>query len=284
MSKYRQRIYTEDSTKGMSKINPKTYKRDVLMQVWMQSRHLATLLKWFDNEGVIVRFRSEIVQRTVEQVVEHLVKNGIVEMVEFSDDAVEILNRFDASNNPSGRGEKNVLHNLTLDDRRREREERYNPDFRHSQDNLQPQETNEPEEETMDELVARGTKIYNEKLAKEKEEELKRQEDRIKDSYVVDKEGIVRFKGEKNDKSPIGEEKKRKFDEEQELRDKEWEEEQRKKKELALDEKKKEKETVKAQGIVSRLESVDIRVRSDEEILEDRVRKDKEQDRLLSQM
>jgi hypothetical protein len=116
--------YVEDSTKGRSRVNPRKYKRDVLMQVWLQSRHLATLLKWLEDEGMFVRFRSEIVQITLEQVVEHLVSTGVVEMVEYAEDAQKLLERFEVKSNIDGRGRggKNTFHNLTLDDRRKSRQ------------------------------------------------------------------------------------------------------------------------------------------------------------------
>lgn len=122
--KYDRHKYVEDSTKGKSVLDPKSYKRDVLMQVWLQSRYLATLLKWLDKSSTFVKFRSDIVQIVMEQVVHHLVDNGEVEMVEFATDAQSILSgRFGAQSNPSGRGGKNAYHNLVLDERRKEKDE-----------------------------------------------------------------------------------------------------------------------------------------------------------------
>jgi len=124
MRKYRYKpgIYTEDSTKGASLLgNPKTYKRDVLVQVWMQSRHLATLLNWLESIDRKVRFRSEIVQFTVEEIVKHIRDSKVCEVVEYASEARDILkDRFGVESNPKHRGEKNALHNMMLDDRRRE--------------------------------------------------------------------------------------------------------------------------------------------------------------------
>ncbi len=120
--KYKPGEYVQDSTKGASLLsNPKTYKRDVLVQVWMQSRHLATLLNWLESSGRRVRFRSEIVQFTVEEIVKHLRDSKGCEIVEFADEARNtLMERFGVESNPKHRGEKNALHNMMLDDKRRE--------------------------------------------------------------------------------------------------------------------------------------------------------------------
>ena len=124
MSKYKYRPgeYVQDSTKGAALLSgAKTYKRDVLMQVWMQSRHLATLLNWLESNGRRVRFRSEIVQFTVEEIVRHLRDSKGCDIVEFTEDARNTLDeRFGVQSNPKERGMKNVLHNMILDDRRKE--------------------------------------------------------------------------------------------------------------------------------------------------------------------
>ena len=123
--KYKPGEYVQDSTKGAALLsNPKTYKRDVLVQVWMQSRHLATLLNWLESNGRRVRFRSEIVQFTVEEIVKHLRDSKVCDIVEFADEARETLkDRFGVESNPKHRGEKNALHNIMLDDKRRETDE-----------------------------------------------------------------------------------------------------------------------------------------------------------------
>ena len=46
---FKEREYKEDSTRGSSLINPLNYKGDVLVQVWVDSRVLATLCRWLDG-------------------------------------------------------------------------------------------------------------------------------------------------------------------------------------------------------------------------------------------
>lgn len=183
--KYKPGKYVENSTKGSSRIEPRTYKRDVLMQVWMQSRHLATLLKWLDSSGVLIRFRSEIVQVVIEQVLHHLVDSGEVEMIEFAEGArVMLENRFGAASNPSGRGEKNVYHNLTLDSRRKEL-------------GIEPRtvmaQTQTSDEQSTDtsidwEKIQKKIKVEEEEEAREK---LRESMERIREAGQIDKDGVI---------------------------------------------------------------------------------------------
>jgi len=113
-----------DSTRGKAFSNPETYKRDVPMQVWLQSRHLATLMKWIETQdhGYLVRFRSDILKIVVEQLVLHLVESGAVEMVDTAQSAHGILEgRFGIPCNPQDKGKRNRIHNFELDSRRYER-------------------------------------------------------------------------------------------------------------------------------------------------------------------
>ena len=110
----------EDSTRGRSNFNPRSYKGDVLTQVWMDSRMLATLTRALEANGTFPRFMSEVVREGVYAVVENLVENGVVEMVEDTRDAREMLERrFRINLNNGGRGMKNVVHNLVLSERRK---------------------------------------------------------------------------------------------------------------------------------------------------------------------
>lgn len=106
-------------------INPLNYKGDVLVQVWMDSRVLATLTRWMDGEGVFPRFMSQAVRRPLELIAELLVDGGDVKMIEDTGEARRMLeSRFQIKLNRGGRGEKNVVHNITLSDRRDELGER----------------------------------------------------------------------------------------------------------------------------------------------------------------
>ena len=119
-----------DSTRGSALSNPETYKRDVPMQVWLQSRHLATLMKWIENEGIVglIRFRSDILKIVVEQLVIHLTESGAVRMIDTAQEAHAILEgRFGVPCNPDDKGKRNTLHNFELDERRHERAGGYAP-------------------------------------------------------------------------------------------------------------------------------------------------------------
>ena len=117
----REKEYKVDSTKGNSLINPLNYKGDVLVQVWVDSRLLATLCRWMDGKGTYPRFLSHVVKRPLEVLTGFLVDNGEVEIVDDTAAARRMLeSRFGLELNKGGRGGKNVLHNLTLSDRRGE--------------------------------------------------------------------------------------------------------------------------------------------------------------------
>lgn len=125
MSRDRTKPYAEDSTKGQSMINPLNYKGDVLVQVWVDSRVLATLCRWLDKNDCHSRFMSQVVRRPLEVVADMLVSNREVEMVDSTTEARDMLERrFGVDLNRGGRGSKNVMHNLALDDRRDELGER----------------------------------------------------------------------------------------------------------------------------------------------------------------
>ena len=122
MGKYKGRVegYVEDSTKGGAMMLPRSYKGDVLVQVWIDSRVLATLSLWLDKGGNYTRFMSEIVKDTLRTVQEHLVERGEVEMVDDTAEARDMLERkYRVDLNPSGRGLKNAHHNMLLSEKRK---------------------------------------------------------------------------------------------------------------------------------------------------------------------
>ena len=115
----------EDSTRGRSYIRPKRYKRDALVQVWMDRRKIAMLSVWLDKNGYETRFMSEVLKWTVEIVANEIVKRGEIEEIELTEDANAILKKYRVDLNPGGRGEKNLTHNLVLDGKRSELENEY---------------------------------------------------------------------------------------------------------------------------------------------------------------
>lgn len=113
--------YKEDSTRGASVLNPVNYKGDVLTQVWIDSRILATLTTWMEKSGTYPRFMSEIVREPLRVFVETLVEGGEIDWVENTVEARGLLNRrFRIDLSRGGRGGRNTLHNQILSEKRAE--------------------------------------------------------------------------------------------------------------------------------------------------------------------
>lgn len=111
--------YKEDSTRGRALIKPRSYKGDALVQCWVDSRVVATLSNWLDNYGRVTRSLADVLKFTLEEVVQQLDDAGIIERVQTTDEARAILRaKYRASLNPGGRGKRNLLHNLHLDEMR----------------------------------------------------------------------------------------------------------------------------------------------------------------------
>ena len=166
-----------DSTRGKAFSNPETYKRDVPMQVWLQSRHLATLMKWIEKEGFVsmVRFRSDILKIVVEQLVIHLTESGAVKMIDTAQEAHAILEgRFGIPCNPQEKGRRNTIHNFELDDRRYERAGGYaTPPEHRMQPTKQKTEavnTGEFREVSMDKVLALRSELETQMKLDEKDE------------------------------------------------------------------------------------------------------------------
>ena len=111
-------VYKKDSTKGKSLlIDPQTFKGDALVQVWVDSRILATLSNWLDAYNH-TRFMSEVVKDTLRATVELLVEQGEVEFVNDTLEARKLLEmKYRVNLNPRGKGMKNVMHNKLLSDK-----------------------------------------------------------------------------------------------------------------------------------------------------------------------
>ena len=176
--------YKEDSTRGLSKMVPKTYKGDAYVQSWLDSRKLATLSKWLDESSDYrTRFLADIVRLAVDMVVEHLVSVGEVKMIEFTEDARSMLDRkYRVNLNPCDRGKKNVLHNMLLDEKRRKSGSVIvQRDLGQAQDQVQ---TSDVDWEKIQEKI----KAEEEKEAREK---LKESMDRIKGAGQIDEDGVI---------------------------------------------------------------------------------------------
>lgn len=109
----------KDSTRGMAKVDPVTYKGDALVQVWVDSRVLATLSNWLDSEGMVTRYLSEVVKGSLQILCDHLEDSGAVSLVDDTTTARTLLERkYRVNLNPEGRGKRNVLHNIILSQKR----------------------------------------------------------------------------------------------------------------------------------------------------------------------
>lgn len=114
-NRHREIVKKKDSTKGSSDFIPLTYKGDVLVQVWVDSRILATLSNWLEEYDNYPRFMSEVVRRPLEILIDHIVKEGDIDMIEDTTTARRMLEeRYRINLNRDGRGKKNVMHNTIL--------------------------------------------------------------------------------------------------------------------------------------------------------------------------
>jgi hypothetical protein len=114
--------YKEDTTRGGSILNPRTYKGDVMVQVWLDSRMLATLDTWLVDNGVGTRFMSDVVRESLNTLLEYLIKvDDDIKMIDHTTAARDYLTcKFRVNLNPGLRGNKNVLHNKILSEGRKE--------------------------------------------------------------------------------------------------------------------------------------------------------------------
>lgn len=97
------------------------YRKDALVQSWIDRRHIATLIKWMESQGIQPRYMSEVLNTAISSLVEALISQGRTTRVQFTQEADKIIDRsIKTSLNPSGRGRKSYQHNLELDDLRLE--------------------------------------------------------------------------------------------------------------------------------------------------------------------
>ena len=155
----KEKIYAVDSTKGSSMINPLNYKGDVLVQVWIDSRVLATLCGWLDDKGTYTRYMSQVVRRPLEVLMDLLVNSGDARLIDNTSDAREILSRrFGVNLNRDGKGTKNVMHNIELSIKREDLSESLHRENR-IYDARKPMNQSNPETAA---LTEKGRRKYKE--------------------------------------------------------------------------------------------------------------------------
>ena len=151
--------YAVDSTKGHSMINPLNYKGDVLVQVWVDSRVLATLCGWLDSKGVYPVYLSQVVRRPLEVLTDVLVNSREVKLVDDTVEARTILQRrFKVDLSRGGRGTKNVMHNIELSIKREDLSESLHRENR-NYDARKPMNQSNPETAA---LTEKGRRKYKE--------------------------------------------------------------------------------------------------------------------------
>ena len=88
---------------------------DSVLQLRVDRRYLATLLKYYQERGVHIRSKSELGRKVFEELYHILVDNSLVEPVTFSDDASSYINKYfseEGGLNPGGRGLTNLRLNV----------------------------------------------------------------------------------------------------------------------------------------------------------------------------
>lgn len=90
-----------------------SYKRDSLVQVWLDRRTLAVLAQWMEERGASPNTLSNIVRWPLEKFAEMLVEQGQAKAVDITHEAKIIMDKYNL--NPKGRGKKNLMENLQLD-------------------------------------------------------------------------------------------------------------------------------------------------------------------------
>jgi len=189
----------DNETRGKSAIDPVDYKGDALVQVWIDSRVLATLSAWLDKVGNLTRFLSEVVKVPLSVLVQHLVEEGEIDMIDDTMEARTMLRRkYRVNLNPEDRGRKNLLHNIVLSDRRK----RLSDIVSGALDGSAASDVSEPMRRTgrasVEELTERAMKVHH----KLEEEDLAKAKQEVSDSipalgFVKDDE----VDGSKNEQS-----------------------------------------------------------------------------------
>jgi hypothetical protein len=89
---------------------------DALVQVWVDRRYLATIQKAIAKyELTPAKHVSELLRYAVEVFVDSAVEQGLVNFIDTTEEATQMLSRFNVELNPNKRGMKNLQVNLQRD-------------------------------------------------------------------------------------------------------------------------------------------------------------------------
>lgn len=181
--------YKRDTVRGKSpRIDPIEYKPDTLVQTWIDARKLVMLDNWLAGNHIYTRFMADIVREVLDIVIDQLLDAGEVKKVEFSTDAANILKaKFNKKSlNPGNRGKRNILHNLTLDDRRRGKmirmeESDYSCNY----------SSGELISDVPEDIHERNNRLWEEAQKKIREEEIKEAKEAIASRLTFDENGVA---------------------------------------------------------------------------------------------
>jgi hypothetical protein len=112
----------EDSTRGKAMMRPKNFKGDALIQVWYERRKIASLDKWLEDNGRRNRFMSDVLRSILDMVYEKLLEDGKVIEFEVQHASDYLQSKFRIDLNPGDKGKRNLLHNMQLEEIRKESE------------------------------------------------------------------------------------------------------------------------------------------------------------------
>jgi len=89
--------------------------RDALVETWIDRRYLATVALIMVKEEIPPVSVSDIVRTAIETVVNISVMKGGIELVQTTEEASRILQRFKVNLNRGDKGKRNLMQNLQTD-------------------------------------------------------------------------------------------------------------------------------------------------------------------------
>jgi hypothetical protein len=89
---------------------------DTNFQVWCKRTELATIVLWYESQGIMVRSRSSLGRMILEDFTRMIAKSGFEDIVRETTEAIGVLkDRGLGELNSQGRGERTLLSKLQLE-------------------------------------------------------------------------------------------------------------------------------------------------------------------------